>query len=45
MEQDKKRKMIQEMQIESSLILMVMWTLTLKQEWEMQIREAFNSLY
>lgn len=49
MEQDKKRKMIQEMQKDSFpflTILMVMWTLTLKQEWEtVQIGEAFNSLY
>lgn len=46
MEQDKKRKMIQEMQKDSFPILMVMWALTLKQEWEtVQIGEAFNSLY
>lgn len=35
MEQDKKRKISQEMQKDSFPILMVMWTLTLKQEWEM----------
>lgn len=45
MDQDKKRKMIQEMQKDSVPVLMVMWTLTIKQEWEtVQIGEAFNSL-
>ena len=46
MEQDQKRQRIQEMQKDSFPILMVMWMLTLKQEWEMvQIGQAFNSLY
>lgn len=34
MEQDEERKMIQEMQKDSFPILMVIWMLTLKQEWE-----------
>lgn len=46
MEQDKRRKIIQQMQKDSFPILMVMRTLTSKQEWEtVQIGEAFNSLY
>lgn len=46
MEQDKKRKIIQDMWKDPFPILMVMRTLTLKQEREtVQTGEASNSLY